>query len=219
MGELLSKVIPLSLGAAVSPTVLALILVILGGKRAIARGAAFTAGVFTVLAGLTLIGLTFSHSASSNPANADIAKNIDGFAGILLLLIALTTILRTRLHRDDPAADPKPKPETNPSLHRAYLLGIVMMLVNFSTILLYLPAMREISDSRVAFDQKTITVILAILITSVTATIPLLVRIVAPGPAERAFTSLHALVSRHQRQIGLVIEIGFGAYLLFKAVR
>jgi hypothetical protein len=219
MGELLSKVIPLSLGAAVSPTVLALILVILGGKRAIARGAAFTAGVFTVLAGLTLIGLTFSHSASSNPANADIAKNIDGFAGILLLLIALTTILRTRLHRDDPADDPKPKPETNPSLHRAYLLGIVMMLVNFSTILLYLPAMREISDSRVAFDQKTIAVILAILITSVTATIPLLVRVVAPGPAERAFTSLHALVSRHQRQIGLVIEIGFGVYLLFKAVR
>lgn len=219
MGDLLSKVIPLSLGAAVSPTVLAFILVILGGKRPIARGAAFTAGVFTVLAGLTVIGLTFTYSASSNPANAEIAKGIDGFAGTLLLLLAVTTILRSRLHHGDPHADPKPKPEINPSLHRAYLLGIVMMLVNLSTILLYLPAMRSISSSHVAFDQKAIAVVIAILITSVTATIPLSVRIVAPGPAERAFTLLHSWVSRHQRQIGLVIEIGFGAYLLFKAVR
>ena len=219
MGELLSKVIPLSLGAAVSPTVLALILVILGGKRAIARGAAFTAGVLTVLAGLTAVGLTFTRTASANPASADIAKAVDGFAGVLLLILALTSVLRTRLHKGDTTEESKPKPESDPSLPRAYLFGIVMMLVNFSTILLYLPAMREISESQVAFEQKAVAVILAILITSLAATIPLCIRIFAPGPAERVFSSLHAWVSRHQRQIGLVIEIGFGVYLLTKAVR
>ena len=42
MSDLLTSVIPLALGAAVSPTVLAANVIILGGRRSITRGLVFT---------------------------------------------------------------------------------------------------------------------------------------------------------------------------------
>jgi hypothetical protein len=90
-------------------------------------------------------------------------------------------------------------------------------MANFSTILLYLPAMREVSASRVAAADKVVVVAIVFLITSLAATLPLLLRVVAPGPSARWFATLHAFVTRHQRQIAVVIEVVFGAYLLVKA--
>jgi hypothetical protein len=77
--------------------------------------------------------------------------------------------------------------------------------------------MREVSASRVPQGDKVVVVAIVFLITSLAATLPLLVRVVAPGPAARWFAALHGFVSRHQRQIAIVIEVVFGAYLLVKA--
>ena len=67
----------------------------------------------------------------------------------------------------DPAeqADDTPKDTRNPGLVSAFLLGVAIMLTNFSTILLYLPAMRAISASRVADTDKVVAVAVALVIT------------------------------------------------------
>ena len=141
MGDLLTKVLPLSLGAAVSPTVLGVILVILSGRRAVARGGAYLAGVLLVLAGLTVVGLYGVRDTDPSPATVSIERVVDGIAGVLLLLLALGTVLRAAL-RDPatPADQPPPDSDRQHGLGGAFVLGIAMMVSNFSTILLYLPA-------------------------------------------------------------------------------
>jgi hypothetical protein len=76
MSDLLTRVIPLALGAAVSPTVLAANVIILGGRRSIARGVVFTAGFATVLAGLTVSGLVITHRAQPSATRVQITHAV-----------------------------------------------------------------------------------------------------------------------------------------------
>jgi hypothetical protein len=222
VGELLSKALPLALGAAVSPTVLALGLLILSApKRPVARGIAYTAGVLVVLGGLTVLGLlVMRHGTGLGTGRNPVTRAIDGTMGVLLLLLALHTVLKAvTVDRESPSG---PAPAANPDrytgLGPAFLLGMAMMVANFSTILLYLPAMREVSAARVDTADKALVVAVVFLITSLPATLPLALRLVAPGPSARWFAALHAWVTRHQRQLAVVIEVVFGAYLLLKAL-
>ncbi|CAB4749117.1 unannotated protein [freshwater metagenome] len=222
MGELLSKIIPLALGAAISPTVLAVGLLILSTpKRAVVRGTAFTAGVMTILAALTAVGLKLTHHATSvAAARQPITRAIDATFGLVLLLLALSTVLRAMsTDKESAAATNSPAdPDKHSSLGAAFVLGMAMMMMNFSTILLYLPAMREISVSRLDFSDKAVAVCVAFLITSMAATLPLGLRLIAPVKSAAWFASLHTLVTRYQRQIAVTIEVIFGAYLLLKAL-
>lgn len=219
MGELLSKVLPLSLGAAISPTVLALALVVLSGRRSVARGAAYVAGVLVILAGLTALGLYGVRKAAPSATTTEIEHIIDGVAGVLLLLLALGTVLRAAARAPStPVVDTSVPPDPRPGLGGAFLLGLAMMASNFSTILLYLPAMHLISTSTVPDPDKVLAVVIALVITSVPATVPLVFRVVAPTAASRIFGGLHDVIARHQRQIGVAIEVIFGVYLVVKAL-
>lgn len=218
MGDLLSKVVPLSVGAAFSPTLLALLLVVLSGKRSIARAGAYVLGVLLVFAGLTFMGLAISHTTHSSPAQKEITRAVDVMAGALLLLLALGTSLRGLLH--DPAApdDAPPKPERNPGMVSAFVLGVVIMLSNFSTILLYLPAMRAISASRVEDGAKALAVVVALLITLSPVIVIYGLAALLPGPSRPVLDSLHGMIDRHARTIGIVVEVVFGVYLVIKGL-
>lgn len=222
MGELLTKVIPLSLGAAISPTVLAVALIILSGKRPIARGTSYLFGVLTILSALTALGLFGLLSPPTDSVTRqDITRTVDGIFGVLLLLLAVGAVIRAYVK--DPSAPKDSDDETNSDTSRGgilapFLLGIGMMVVNFSTILLYLPAMHAIESSDVSGSNKALAVILAFLITSLPATAPYFVRICAPKTAGRAFAKLHVFITKHQHQIAIVIEVIFGVYLLSKAL-
>jgi hypothetical protein len=220
MGDLLSKVLPLSLGAAVSPTVLVLTLVILSGKRAIARGAVYLFAILLVLGGLTALGLVGVRHGPPSQSQIDITRGVDAVAGSLLLLLALSTVLKKWL-RDPakPTDEPPPDAERNPGLLPAFVLGLVVMVSNFSTILLYLPDMRVISDAQVSTSGKVLAVIIAFVITSLPATAPFGYRVVAPKSSGRMFSKLHEVISRHQRTIGVVVELIFGVYLVVKSLR
>lgn len=220
MGDLLTKVLPLSLGAAVSPTVLGVILVILSGRRAVARGGAYLAGVLLVLAGLTVVGLYGVRDTDPSPATVSIERVVDGIAGVLLLLLALGTVLRAAL-RDPatPADQPPPDSDRQHGLGGAFVLGIAMMVSNFSTILLYLPAMHIISAADVPGADKAAAVALAFVITSLPGTAPFVFRLAAPRVAVPAFARLHEIVARHQLQITVAIEVIFGVWLVVKALR
>lgn len=225
MGELLSKVIPLSLGAAVSPTVLIVMLLVLSGRRAIARGAAFLVGVLVVLGGLTALGLLISHASHESTIQVEITHAIDVAAGVLLLLLALATVLKAVAAGRAGAvtvpadSDAEPDPERTAGILSAFLIGMAMMASNFSTILLYLPAMRTISASTVATGDKVIAVIIAFVITSVPATVPFGLRVGLPTASAKLLERMRAFTQRHAKEIGVAVELIFGVYLVLKGVR
>lgn len=217
MGDLLSKVIPLSIGAAFSPTVLALELLILSGKRSKARSTAFMAGVLLVFAGLTALGLLISHTTSTSPAQETITKTVDVVAGALLLLLALATLLRSLVHDSVDPVDGEAKDAKNPGLLSAFLLGLAIMVSNFSTILLYIPAMRSISASTISTSDKTLAVALAFLVAAAPILLIYGFAVVFPKVATPPLDKLRGWIDRHQRTIGISVEVLFGGYLIYKA--
>lgn len=222
MGELIGKTLPLAFGAAISPTVLALALLVLSStRRPVARGAAYLGGVLLMFGVLTVVGLAVTnHATGAGSSLNPVTRAIDGTIGFLLLLLAVRTVVRVvTIDRDHPESVTQPaRPERYTSLWAAFVLGIAMMMSNFSTILLYLPAMREISSSSVDVADKAVVVVMVFVIASLPATLPFMVRVTAPGPSARWFAALHRVVTRYQRQIGIVIEVVFGVYLLVKAL-
>lgn len=219
MGQLLSKVIPLSVGAAFSPTVLALELLILSGKRSRGRATAFLCGVLVVFAALTALGLVLSHTTSTSPAQESITKTVDVVAGSLLLLLALGTVLRSLVHDSVPPVGGDSNDTRDPGLASAFLLGIAIMVTNFSTILLYLPAMRSISAASISDENKVLAVALAFLITSAPILLIYGFAVGFPKIATPPLATLRAWIDRHQKAIGISVELIFGVYLVVKAFR
>ena len=220
MSDLLTKVLPLALGAAVSPTSLAAILVVLSGKRPIARGLAFLIAWLGILGGLTALGLFGVRQTTPSPAADEITHVVDGMAGALLLVLALGTVLRAVLR--DPASPPSEThtdPDRQPGLAGAFILGLAMMATNLTTILLYLPAMHAVSAAHVAATDEVLAVAIAFVITSLPVTLPFLFRVVVPGVAARGFGQLHAFIARYTTQIGVTMELVFGVWLVVKALR
>jgi hypothetical protein len=92
------------------------------------------------------------------------------------------------------------------------------MISNLSTILLYLPAMHAVSASSASSGAKVMAVAVAALITSIPATVPLLLRIALPKRSASIFGAINRFVTDHQRAITITVEIAFGAYLIYRSL-
>jgi len=219
VGELLARVVPLALGAAVSPAVLTVgVLILSSPRRPVARGVAFTVGTITVLLGLTALGLLVLDRFATHHANATeraVTDAVDVTLGIVLLALALRTALRPH----DPTAEHEPRqPRDHGGLATAYVLGIVMMVTNLSTIVLYLAAMKTIGRADVSDVDQVVALVVVLLITSLPATLPLLLRVIVPEPSQRVLAKLDAAMTRHRRVIMVAVEVVFGVYLLVKGI-
>jgi len=219
LGELLARVVPLALGAAVSPTVLTMsVLLMCSRRRPVARGATFALGTITTLVGLSVLGLTVLDRFSTHHPSATeraVSDGVDVALGLVLLALALHTALR---HHDPTVETTSATPSDRGGLGSAYVLGVVLMATNVSTIVLYIPAMKDIARAPVGDADQLLALLLVLLIVSLPATMPLALRIAAPGPSQRFLTRFEAAITRHRRAIVVGVEVLFGAYLLAKGI-
>jgi len=179
----------------------------------------FLLGILLVFGAITAVGLLLSHTTSSSPAQVSITKTVDAVSGSLLLLLALGTILRSFVHNSVAPVGGETKDAKTPGLTSAFLLGLAIMVTNFSTILLYIPAMRSISASDTSTPDKAIAVAIAFLIAAAPILFIYGFAVGFPKIATPPLNKLRGSIDRHQRVIGIVIEVIFGAYLMFKAFR
>jgi hypothetical protein len=220
VGELLARVIPLALGAAVSPTMLTVsVLILCSRRRPVARGVVFTLGVLTVLVALTVLGLTvLDRFANHHPSATEraVSDGVDLALGIVLLALALRTALRP--HDPTRHAQPKQPRDRGSGLGNAFVLGLVVMATNVTTIVLYIPMMKDIGRSSVSEADQLLTVLLVLALASLPAWLPLTLRVIAPEPSTRALARLEAFTTKHRGTIILVVEVVFGLYLLLKGL-
>jgi hypothetical protein len=217
IGGLLARVLPLALGAAVSPTILIVNLVILSSRRhPRARSAAFSAGATAVLVvwavlSFSVIRPVAHHRATSSP--------LYGWIDLAFALLLVGLGLR---NLSTPPRPPRPRatdPDDAARVGRFVLLGIGMMLTNFTTLVLFLPLVREIVVSDVATTAKIVVAAVSIAVVTVVAWGPLLATVVWRERADRALGALNAAITRHQRTIGALVAIAFGVYLAIKGFR
>ena len=110
--------IPLALGAAVSPVLLFGAIAAMTGERPLARGAAFALGAALPLAALTAIALLLGRALSLPEASDPVKGAIDiGFGALLVVLGA-------RALRPSPKpAEPKHRAEGSPGRYVAWAPG------------------------------------------------------------------------------------------------
>jgi hypothetical protein len=207
MGSLLALVLPLALGAAVSPTLLAVQLVTLSRRTApLARSWAVAVGSALVLAAFSLGALLLAHGTSGSHARSQTGAIVKLVAAVVLLGLGTRTLLRGPRPAKTERLGPHPR-------RQAVLLGGALMLTNFSTIALFFPAMHAIGISKVPLDDKAIAFVLLYAITLLPAVAPPLAVTVMGSRATPALHALNRFFVRHRQGLDAGICCVFAVLL------
>ena len=218
MTSLTSQVLSLALGAAISPTILTVAVVVLSGAHGRARMVVFTAANVLVLSAIGIAGLVvFTHSAGAGPhpqqKSADAA--IDAAIGLILVILGFRSLLKQPNASEQ---EEKPEASADPKLLRYMMVGVVMMLSNFTTLALFLPADKDIALAHVAASQRALVLAVLIVVATAAAWLPLLLTCLAPNASRPALQSVSRFTTVYRRQISVVVCFAFGAYLLVKGM-
>ncbi len=216
----MTKILPLALAGAISPTVLAVVLVVLSEKRyPKLRGLAFLAGTTTVVVAISLLVVFVFGSAvpdSQKGSNSDLSGYIDlGFAVLLLALAALTFSRRNHPHKEHHDSSQEP----GARLPRFYAIGAVIMLLNFTTLAVFLPALKEIAIDKVSDADRVTALVVVDLIVLTPAWLPVLLYLVSPNLARKVLNPLNDFLQRHRVAVGVGICLVFAAYLAYLGIK
>jgi len=220
MDQLLVAVLPLALGAAISPTLLALQLLILAGPThrlsrawSLTLGAALVLGVFSILC-VTALQHVQTHHAHKSATDAAVLL----VSGALLAALAVRSLIRRPTTGEKNSSRSAGRLATAPT---PWFIGVgaLGMVVNFSTLLLVVPAIHEITHSTATTTVKAAVFVVLYVIVLLPVLLPVLFASVLGSRADRALDATHRWVGSHSRMIGTVIEVVFAAYLVVRGLR
>ncbi len=209
MGTLLASVLPLAVGAAISPTILAAQLLLLSNESdPIKRSAAALVGSGLVLVAYTAIPLALGAGSSSSSS----PSTVDGIVKLVFALVLLGLGVRAALGSGSDSKKQK-KPTHGPGLARSFEFGAIMMSINFTTMALYFPAVHEVAASSVGSSDKFVAILIVFLITMIPAYVPLLATIAFGERARHLLARFNHFLTTHQQGVKVGICFLFAAYL------
>jgi threonine/homoserine/homoserine lactone efflux protein len=160
MSALLSEIVPLALGAAISPVIFLLQLAALTGPRPIARGSALMAGAAATLIVVSTIGVLVGDTGFSTRETLQAVINIA--FGVLLIAVGLSALRPPRPKA--PKTDARP-----PSVRGSFFAGVGGMASNVTTFALYIPALALIAGSGLPLRQQGVAALIIVVITLIVA--------------------------------------------------
>jgi hypothetical protein len=172
-----------------------------------------------VLAVFSLLGLTVLNHL--HPTEHD-HHSVRGAVIMLIaagLLVALA--VRSLLRRPTPAEQHGSRTAGRLGSAPTYWFvgaGAIGMVVNFSTLVLFLPALHEITRSSVGLFDRSVAFALLYVVTLLPVLVPVVLVSVLGKRAQPALEAAHGFVTLHARQIGVVIEVVFAAYLVVRGI-
>lgn len=211
---LLLQVLPLAIGAAISPTVLTIqILLMSGGTGGLAKAWGLAVGRTAALIAITVGGVgLLSRLPDVNTGQPSLSEGLIVLgAGLVLALVALKEwrAPRSTDHHSRIVARLR-------RIHPVLLVfvGFGWELVSVSTLALFLPALHLISNAAAPDVIKLVAVIELIAIASITWLGPPLAVTFYGERAREVLDRIHTWVSAHEHQITLIATSVFGVALL-----
>jgi hypothetical protein len=142
-------------------------------------------------------------------------------AGISIAAAALLgwLIVHQVLGRNSSSSKPSLAQRLDHASGRTFFLsGLLMMLTNFSTIILFFPAIRIITKANVLLPDKGVSLLILTLVALSPVLLPVLVVTLLGERATPGLTRLNSFVTRRSLVISLSIEGIFFVYFAVKAV-
>lgn len=214
--SLFLQVLPLALGAAMSPTFLAMQVVVLTSPApgALRRGWALAVGSMFMLLLISFGGVSLLNSIpvlhTDGPTWTQAV--ILALAGVALLVVGRGVQRRPREHEDSilvKLVDAKP-----PFIFAA---GAARLAVNASTLALYIPALHVITSSTVDVVVKGLAFLMLFLITELAVLGPVVAVSIAGERAKPVLSHIHDRMEHYSKPVTVVTCVGFGVVLLVLA--
>jgi hypothetical protein len=211
MSDLLAEVVPLALGAAISPVVFLVQLTTLTGPRPISRGAALLAGAAVVLIVISTIGVLLGGTGFSS--NDTLKATLNVVLGALLMAVGLRALLKPPQPK---SREPDEKPK---SIGGSFVSGAAAMGSNVTSFALYVPALALIAGSGLPLGQRGLAALVILLITLSVAWVPLFLAAAVPAASTRLLPALGNWMTANDRWIQVILGLGFGIWLLVKGIQ
>jgi hypothetical protein len=221
----LVNVLILAVASAVSPAILAVVIVVLHRPRPQRLLAAYLFGgmLTSIAVGMAIVSSLSGLAAfsGSSPA-ADPIVNFTVGALALIVAYALATDRDAGLEerrRERKAARPARDPWSQRVLNRgtapiAFAVGVVLNLPGA----FYLVALKDIAQGQQGAGRQLFAIVVFNLIMFVLAEVPLLGYSFAPEATQARVEGLNEWMARHARQIVIVVATTIGLYLVARGL-
>ena len=219
------NVLVLAVASAVSPAILAVVIVVLQRPRPQRLLAAYLVGgmLTSVAIGLAIVRSLNGLDAFSgtSPATDPIVNfTVGGLALIVAYVLATDRDAAVeQRRRERRAGRPARDPWSERVLSRgnapiAFAVGVVLNLPGA----FYLVALKDIAQGQTALGRQVLAIVSFNLIMFVLAELPLLGYSFAPEQTQRRVEQLNAWMASHARQIVIVVATTVGLYLVARGI-
>lgn len=220
MEALLVRMVPLAVGAAVSPTMLAASLLILSSKEhPRSRAVAYLAGAASTVALVGAIAVAAGGAAHTGSPHgpSSVSAGVDVLLGVLLVVVGVRRLVKQPRESKTISGD---KPGTTGRLLAAGAgLGVLLTATNFTSLVFFLAAAKEVADSNLDAAAQALAMSIVGFGFVLPITLPLAVTILLPTASVRILDILNTSMRKYGGYAMPVIAVIFGAYLLYKGLR
>ncbi len=213
----LTQILPLALAAAVSPTALMGIILILSvSKKPKLQGFGYYLGALFLILIVVVIGMLLGAGISSTTSKpGPILAIVDVVLGIILLLLGIMRIRKPQKVANPVLENDSKIPSNTVTLIKGFSFGFGMFLINFSTTILVLDAGKEIAVSSADLMGKLIIIIILTIITLLVCEVPLLLYILFPEKANDILSNVNKWMQKNSHYLMGIVIIVIGVYLVF----
>ena len=220
MPSLYASVLPFALGAAVSPTLLTLELLILAGKtQPKIRSWFFVIGATATLVAFALLCVSVLGKASDADGGPVSPWTIAIDSIVILLLVALG--IRELRHKTA-ASDQPSRLRQRAATAKApmfLVVGALAMMGNFSTLVLYIPSVHIITRSTDSVSTKIGAGLMLLVITLLPLWLPVLAVSIVGHRSDPLLAKVNAFTTKHQREVNAGICFVFAALVAVDLVQ
>lgn len=219
MGSALLEVLPIALGAAISPILLLLqVATLASGRHALVRSFCVLAGTVVVTAAVMAVVVVADHATTggAGPGDPVVTDWIEVVLGVVLAAGGVRILISPR----EAASAPSPTtPDDRVHAVRSVLLGVAAMVTNLTSIVLLIPATHRAWTAPLPTGQRVLLLAVVGVVTLLPASLPplLVVALGRRGPV--VLSAMSGALHRHQRTITALVALGFAAVFLVKGLR
>jgi threonine/homoserine/homoserine lactone efflux protein len=210
----LFSLLPLGIGAAISPWPTTVTIMFLSTGRPLAKALAYLIGYSAVLVAIGIFSLTVFGGGDyeGGDRSSAVGGTLDVVFGILFLVLALKLWLKA----PDPSAPPPRWMSAFESINigGAFLLGVFMMVTNFSTLPLYIAGLKELVTANLNPAGNLFALVLFILLIVVELLVPTVVYARSPRRGGELLDGARQWLEKYNRVISICIFVFYGILLL-----
>jgi len=205
------EILPLAIGAAISPTGLLFVMMILSGKNNSKKSA-----LGFVLGGtlfLTILGLFLFFTAKpivNSTNHPDITSSIiDICLSVLILLIVAKSVFFKK----------KPKLDAAKNKKRPYpIIGFLYMFINISTLIPFIAAVKIISMNKLAPWDGLAILLVAVVIAMSMIAFPVVISYAMPKESQKILGPVNGFMAKNGSKISNVYFTLMALYLIYHGV-